>query len=100
LPARSLTPVVIVAEYWLLVASATDGIKTAVTPVYVTVPDKAVVPCRKVKVALLTVKGSITSLKTAIIALLMVVTLVLPGLVELTVGAIVSGVAPVVKLHV
>jgi hypothetical protein len=53
------------------------------------------------KVALLTVEGSIASLKTAANALLidMLVSL-LTGMVELTVGDVVSGTAAVVQLHI
>ena len=63
-------------------------------------PETAVVPCFKVKVTVVIVKGSIASLKVAVTALLMVTPVAaLAGTVELTVGAVVSGVAPVVKVH-
>ena len=54
----------------------------------------------KVKVAVVIVKGSIALLKVAL-SLLLTATAVaeLTGTVEATVGGVVSGVAPVVKLH-
>src|SRR5947207_11707248 len=77
------------------------GLKAAVTPAEITVPATAVVPCFKVKVTWVIVNGSITSLKVAAIFWLMATPVAaLAGTVELTVGAVVSGVAPVVKLQI
>src|SRR5205823_9837825 len=54
-------------------------------------------PCFKVKVALVIVEGSIASLKmTAIFPLMATPVAALAGTVALTVGAVVSGVEPVV----
>ena len=68
------------------------------TPEYVTVPATKLVPCRRVKVAVLIVNGSIASLKVAPAAVL-IGTLVAPLalMVAVTVGAFVSGAVPVVK---
>lgn len=64
-------------------------------------PATGAVPCFKVKVVALTVRGSINSLKMAVILLLMAAPMAtLAGMIELTVGDLVSGVAPVVKFHV
>ena len=62
-------------------------------------PDTGVVPCFKVRVSVVIVKGSINSLKTTVGFLLMG-TPVSPftGNVELTVGAVVSVDEPVVQL--
>src|SRR3972149_4328603 len=62
-------------------------------------PDTGVVPCFKVKVSVVIVKGSIASLKIAVDCLLMGRS-VAPSRapVELTVGAVVSAVEPVVQL--
>src|SRR3972149_636158 len=62
-------------------------------------PDTGVVPCFKVKVSVVIVKASINSLKPTVGFLLMG-TPVSPftGTVELTVGAVVSAVEPVVHL--
>src|SRR3989304_9233797 len=62
-------------------------------------PNTGVVPCFKVKVSVVIVKGSINSLKTTVAFLLMgrpVAPFAAP--VELTVGAVVSAVEPVVQL--
>ena len=92
LPARSLTPVVIVALYGVLGARWLAGTNTALTLEYFTVPDTGVSPCFRVKVTVKTVNGFIASLKTAVIALLMGTPVsALAGMVELTVGAVVSG---------
>jgi hypothetical protein len=61
----------------------------------------AVVPCIKVKVVAVIVAGSIPSLKVAVTLLLRATPVARSaGLVELTVGAVVSVDVPVVKLHV
>jgi len=91
LPARSLTPLVIVAVYMVLAARLAVGVKIAVTPAYVTVPVTRVVPCIKVKVALVTVDGDNASLKTAVMALLAAIPVAaLIGKVAITVGGVVS----------
>src|SRR5438094_8226653 len=65
-----------------------------------TVPATEVVPCFKVRRALVLVNGSIASLKVAaIFRLVATAVAALAGTVKLTVGAVVSGVAPVVKLQ-
>jgi hypothetical protein len=70
-------------------------------PVEVTVPETGVAPCVKEKVAAVIVAGSIASLKVAVMfPLTSTLVAVSAGSVELTVGAVVSAVAPVVKLHV
>ena len=56
-------------------------------------PKTGVSPCFKVKVTVMIVKGFIASLKMAVMALLMATPVAaLSGMVELTVGAVVSGV--------
>ncbi len=63
-------------------------------------PATGVVPCFKVKVAAVIVKGSIASVKMALILLLMATPVsVLWGKMELTVGMVVSAATPVVKVH-
>jgi hypothetical protein len=62
--------VVIVAVYTVLGARLAAGVKVAVTPEYFAAPKTGVTPCFKVKVALVIVKGSIASLKVAVMALL------------------------------
>ena len=62
-------------------------------------PDTGVVPCFKVKVSVVIVKGSINSLKTTVGFLFMgrsVAPFAAP--VELTMGTVVSAVEPVVQL--
>ena len=63
-------------------------------------PETAVAPCLRVNVAVLMVSGLIASLNVAASALLSD-TLVapLPGTVELTVGGVVFGAEPVVKVQ-
>src|SRR5437867_434090 len=66
-----------------------------------TVPTTGVVPCFKVKVTVVVVKGSIASLKVAATFWLMGTPVAaLAGTVKLTVGAVVSGPPPVVKLQI
>jgi hypothetical protein len=56
------------------------------------VPETAVAPCFKVNVVVVIVKGSITSLKVAeIFVLVKTPVAALAGTVELTMGAVVSG---------
>jgi hypothetical protein len=101
LPARSLAPVVIVAVYEVLAARLLAGSKVATEPVEVTDPETGVAPCFKVKLVAVIVAGSIASLKVAVRFLLTTTPVaVSTGSVELTVGAVVSVAAPVVKLHV
>src|SRR5207253_1814863 len=100
LPARSLAPVVTVAVYAVRGARLPAGVKVAVTPASATVPATVAAPCFKVKLAVLIVKGSIASLKMAAILPLMATPVAaLAGTAALTVGRVVSGVAPVVKLQ-
>ena len=76
----------------MLKARIVDGVKVAVTPEQVTMPTIGVVACCIVKVALLTVDGDKVSLKTAAIALLTATPMaVLSGMVDITVGGVVSG---------
>jgi len=70
LPARSLTPVVIRAVKAVLAARVAFGVKVAVTPIKDTTPATGVTPWNKPNVAVVIVKGSIASLKVAVIALL------------------------------
>ena len=64
------------------------------------VPATAVLPCFKVKVAVVIVKGSIASLKAALMVWLIATAVAaLPGTVAFTIGRVVSGVTPVVKLQ-
>jgi hypothetical protein len=77
------------------------GSKVATEPVEVTDPGTAVAPCVRVKVVGVIVAGSSASLKVAVVFLLTTTSMaVSAGSVELTVGAVASGVVPVVKLHV
>ena len=72
----------------------------AVMPLYVTVPVTGVVPCFKVKVVVESVRVSIVSLKVADTApLTATLVALLTGEVCETVGAVVSGAAPVVKVQ-
>jgi hypothetical protein len=85
----SLTPVVIVAVYVVALAKDADGLKVAVAPESVTTPATETVPALSVNVVPLT---SVTgSLKVAV-TLAPACTAVAPftGLVELTVGGVVS----------
>jgi hypothetical protein len=99
-PERSMIPVDIVAVSTAFGANVPIGVNVAVTPAYVTVPETGVAPCCTLKVAALTVRGFSGLLKVAANALV-IETFVAPlaGTVELTVGGVVSAVAPVVKLH-
>src|ERR1043166_2654567 len=73
----------------------------AVKPPYVTVPATGVVPCFKVNVRVVVVNGSIASLKVAAIFWLTATPVAaLAGTVKLTMGAVVSAAAPVVKLQI
>lgn len=103
LPARSWAPVVTVIVNTVLAARRLVGVKVATFPVpaYATVPGTAVVPGPvRVKVLPVMVRGSIASLKIAATCVL-IATPVAPqlGLVEITVGAVVSGARAVVKPH-
>jgi hypothetical protein len=84
-------------------ASDADGVKVAVVPVapYETVPATGVAPWATVKVVLVMVAGSIGSLNVAkTLALVAAPVAALSGSVLVTVGAVWSAVAPVVKLQV
>jgi hypothetical protein len=99
LPARSVTPVEIVAVK-VPVARLLKGVKVAIVPV----TSREIVPVTgkpasvTVKVAVLIVAGSIAVLKVALIALGHTPVALLAGLVESTVGAMMTG-AVVVKLQ-
>src|ERR1044071_7214095 len=85
----------------VLAARGLNGLKVAVTPAYVTVPITGVVPCCKVKVMVVVVKGSIASLKVAAIFWLTGTPVAaIAGTVKLTIGAVVSRAASVVKLQI
>lgn len=87
----------------MLLARSLAGVKVAMLPVpaYATVPGTAVVPGPlTVKVLLVMVVGSIASLKAAVTCVLSATPVALQlGLVEITVGAVVSGAKAVVKPH-
>jgi len=87
-----LTPVVIEAVYVVQSARPGTGIKVAVLPEEVTVPEIGVLPCINLNVELLTVAGFIASLKVAVIVVFAGTFCTLPGLVEITVGAVAPGV--------
>jgi len=94
LPAASLAPVVIVARYVVFAAKLLDGVNVAVVPLYVTVP---VTPLSNVKVVVDKVDAVMGSLKVAVIAeFSATLVALLAGLVEETVGAVVSAVEVVV----
>jgi len=102
LPAVSLAPTVIVAVYVVLFARFAVGSKVAVLPEYVTEPATGADPGPVTRnVALLIELGSIASLNVAV-TLLLRATLLAPlaGLVETTVGAVVSVAVFVVKVQV
>jgi hypothetical protein len=77
------------------------GLKVAVVELWeVTAPGTGVIPCFKVNVVVVIVKGSIGSLKVAVMfALTATPTSPAAGIVEITVGAVVSPVVPVSKVH-
>ena len=84
-----MTPVVIVAVYWVEFASALEGVKVTVVPLYLTVP---VTKLFKVKVACETVLASTGSLKVAVIAAFTATPMaLLAGMVDETVGAVTPG---------
>jgi len=93
--------VVIVAVYVVLLARLLAGVKTAVTPAYVTAPGTGVAPGPvTVNVAEEIVAGSIASLKIAEIFWLSGKPVaVFVGIVESTVGSEASVAALVVKIH-
>jgi hypothetical protein len=77
--------VLIVAVYVVLGARLPAGLKVAVRPTKLTTPATGVVPCVKVKVAVVIVEEFIASLKNARIALLMATPVAaLAGVVKLT----------------
>ena len=104
LPATSRTAVVIVAVQTVLEGSGLLGVKVATLPLaaYPTVPVTAVPAGHaSVKLAVVMLAAFMASLKLAVIAVL-IATIVAPlaGKTVLTVGAVVSGAALVVKLQV
>lgn len=97
LPARSLMPVVRVAVYSVTPASGVECAKVTVVPETVMLP--ATVGLSR-NVAAVTVAESIGSLKVAVIAEESDTPVApLTGLVAVTVGGVVSGAAPVVKVQ-
>ena len=104
LPATSLAAVVMVAVHVVLEGSGLPGVKLATLPLvaYATVPPMLAPEGQaSVKLAVVRLAGFIASLKLAVTAVL-IATVVAPlaGKTELTVGAVVSGAALVVKLDV
>ena len=76
-----------------------EGVKVAVVPLYVTVPETGVVPFIRVNSAVVIVAGSIGSLNVAVTALsIAIAEAELTGLVDITVGGVVSG-AEVLNCH-
>src|SRR2546425_1176348 len=63
LPARSLAPVLILAFFLMIRRPPRSTLFPYATLLQSTVPDTGVVPCFRVKVAVLIVEGSIGSLK-------------------------------------
>jgi hypothetical protein len=77
-----------------------DGVKMAVVPLYVTVPGIVFVPSLNVNVAFVIVLGVTGSLKVALMAALgTTFAAASTGVVADTVGGIVSGAIPVMKLQ-
>jgi hypothetical protein len=77
-----------------------EGMNVAVVPLYVTVPEMGVEPFIRVKVDALTVDVVKVSLKVAVIGPLSPAPVVESvGLVDETVGGVISGAAPVVNDH-
>src|SRR5512146_2445034 len=96
-PATSVTAVVIVAVYVVPFARGADGVKVAVAPLTETVP---VTPPLTVNDAAVTLAGATASLNVAVIAEPTATPVALfAGLVELTVGGVVSAAAAVVKVQ-
>ena len=78
-----------------------DGVNGAVLLLYDTVPLTLPLLLLSVKALVLIVEEFMSSLNVALIALLTETPVALPaGLIELTVGGVVSGADAVVKLHV
>ena len=72
----------------------------AVVPEYETVPEARLKPCPTVKVEVVMVEACIVSENAAAMALLIAAPVaLLAGLVNETVGAVVSGAVPVVNIH-
>ena len=114
LPARSSTPAtaggpgiaaMAVSVYGVLAAKGLVGVKVAVFPVpaYATVPGTSVARDAvgaRVRVLFVMVEGSIGSLKTAETVVFVATSVALQaGLVEITVGGVVSELVDVMKLH-
>ena len=99
LPLESFTPVVIVAVYVVKYDRLLEGVNVATLLLYETVP-LMLLPLLllSVKVLVLIVDELISSLKVAVIVLLIATPVaLLAGLVELTVGGVVSGGVDVVN---
>jgi hypothetical protein len=90
-PGTFFAPVVIVAVYTVLDASALVGLNDAIDPEYDTVPGTEVAPCLSVKVTAVSVNGSIGTLNVAAPILLVTTPVALfNGSVDVTVGATVA----------
>lgn len=84
----------------MLYARLVDGVKVAVTAEYDNIPEIFALPLLTINVSVLIVEGSIGSLKDTVIGAEAPPRLVpLAGVVDTTVGGVVSGAVPVVKLH-
>lgn len=103
MPAESATPAVSRAVQVVLAGKGIAGVRVVRLPptAYPTIPATGEPPGQaRVKVALVSVSGSMPSLKPALTSVLVETALAaLSGLVELTVGLDVSGAALVVKLQ-
>ena len=103
LPAASLAAVVIVAVYCVLATREADGVNVAVLPLTFTVPVTCVPPevVASLKLAVVSVELVIASEKVADTEEFSATfAAAFAGLVEDTVGGVVSGAAAVVKLQV
>src|SRR5687768_4232455 len=89
-----------VAVYVVLAANGLEAENVTAVPSGVTTPGIAVVPCLSVKVTWSSVAGFMASLKVAAtVPLTGAFAAPLAGTVEMTVGAVVSAVASVVKVQ-
>src|SRR3989339_1905451 len=102
LPAKSLTPVVILAVYVVESDRLLDGVNVAVVPLYETVPLMLPLLSLTVNVFVLIEEDCIASLNMAVIVLLIATPAApLTGIVEMTIGGVISTPPTVVvKLHV
>src|SRR5512145_1632831 len=99
----SAASMVILAIYSMPGRRLTTGFKVAAVPVQVTMPATGIGPVdvSRVKVVTVIVSGSITSLKVTLMSVSLFTSVALStGLVELTVGLVMSSDIPTVKLQV